>query len=98
AMREARAIVIALVIDEDLRLVLQAAKSRRMDDPVAVTLEDRAGRTLGLGVEPAAAFFGAAGIGGERRLRHGGKLMRAAHRRNAATDSALRLLSAVSAC
>ncbi len=100
AVGKSRPVVIALVIDEHLRLVLQAAEGRGMDDAIAVTLKHRAGGTLGLGIEPAAALFRAAGIGGERRLRHGRNLIRATHRCNAARrrESALPLLPAVSAC
>ena len=43
-MGQPRAEMIALVIDEDLRLVLEAAEGRRMDDPVPVALELAAGR------------------------------------------------------
>jgi len=42
AVAEARAVVIPLAIQEDLRLVHQASKSRAVDDPVAVALEARA--------------------------------------------------------
>ncbi len=38
-MGEPGAEMVALVVDEDLRLVGEAAESRRMDDPVAVALE-----------------------------------------------------------
>ena len=38
-MRHARAVVVALVVDEDLRLVLEPAKGGGMDDPVAITLK-----------------------------------------------------------
>jgi hypothetical protein len=47
--------MVALVIDENLGLVLEAAESRRMDDPVAITLELASGRRGRLGKEPAAA-------------------------------------------
>ncbi len=40
-VREARAEVVALGIDEDLRLVAQPAERLRVDDPVAVALERR---------------------------------------------------------
>ena len=43
-----RAVVVALVVDEDLRLVLQAAEGGGMDDAVAVALE-RAARRRRLG-------------------------------------------------
>ena len=38
-VRQARAEMVALVVDEDLRLVLQPAKGVGMDDAVAVALE-----------------------------------------------------------
>ncbi len=38
-MREPRAVMIAVLRDEDLRLVLQPAEGRRVDDAVAVALE-----------------------------------------------------------
>ncbi len=44
-VRQPRAIVIALVIDEYLRLVRQASKGSGMDDPVAVPPEGIAART-----------------------------------------------------
>ena len=65
AVGEPRAVMIALVIDEDLGLVLQAAERGRMDDAVAVALEAGAGRALGLGMEPAAALL----RGGRRKRR-----------------------------
>ncbi len=41
-VRHARAVVVALGVDEDLRLALQAAKRLRVDDAVTVALERRA--------------------------------------------------------
>ena len=41
-VRHPRAEVVAVRIDEDLRLALQAAEGLRMQDPVAVALERRA--------------------------------------------------------
>src|SRR5262245_23453926 len=55
-MREPRPEVIALVIDEDLRLVLQAAERRRMDDAVAVALKRAAGGILALAMQTATAL------------------------------------------
>ena len=46
-MRQPGAEMLALVVEEDLGLVLQAAEGGRMDDPVAVTLEFGARRALG---------------------------------------------------
>ena len=43
-MGQPRPVMVALVIDEDLRLVLQPAEGRGMDDPVAVAREGRARR------------------------------------------------------
>ena len=45
---EAGAVVVAFGRDEDLRLVLEPAKRLRVDDPVAVALERRAQRAVGL--------------------------------------------------
>ena len=45
---EAGAVVVALGGDEDLGLVLEPAKRLRVDDPVAVALEGRAQRAVGL--------------------------------------------------
>ncbi len=42
AVRQARAVMVALMIHENLRLELQAAKGARVNDPVAVTLEGAA--------------------------------------------------------
>src|SRR5580765_4013196 len=47
-MGEARPVVVALVIDEDLRLVLEPPERGRMDDAVAVALERAARRVLAL--------------------------------------------------
>ena len=46
------AIMVAVVCDEDLRLVFQAAEGRRMDDAVAVALEVAARRACRFGIEP----------------------------------------------
>src|SRR5262249_4618532 len=72
AVRQARPIMVALVIDKDLRLVLEAPEGARMDDAVAVALERRAHRMLGLGMEPAAAFLRVGRIGrAKNRPNHG---------------------------
>ncbi len=47
--------MIALVIDEDLGLVDEAAKSPRVDDPIPVPLKFAAIRMGWLGINPAAA-------------------------------------------
>src|SRR5438105_14013166 len=52
--------------DEDLRLVLQAAKGARMDDSVAVALKRRAHLVLGLRVEATATVFRVRRIGRTR--------------------------------
>ena len=56
AVREPRPVVIALVIDEDLRLVGQPAESGRMQYAVAVPGVERARRARGLGHEAAPAL------------------------------------------
>ena len=58
--------MVALVIDEDLRLVVQPAEGGRMQDAVAVAPIGRAGRARGLIVEPAPASARIGGIGRER--------------------------------
>lgn len=63
---EAGAEEVTLVIDEDLRLVLQLAEGGAVDDAVAVALEGAARRRLRLPVEPAAGLVGLGGVGGER--------------------------------
>ena len=52
AVREAGAVEVALMCDEDLRFVLQLAESRAVDDAVAVALIGAAIVRLG-GAEPA---------------------------------------------
>ena len=63
-VREPRAEVVALGVDEDLRLVPQPAERLRVDDAVAVALERRAQPALVLCVRAAAALVRA---NGERR-------------------------------
>jgi hypothetical protein len=53
-MGQPRAVMVALMGDEDLRLVLEPAKGRGMDDAVAVALEGRAGAAFGFRHQPAA--------------------------------------------
>ena len=53
-MGEAGAEIVALMLDEDLRLVLEAAEGAGMDDTVPVALEGRAEGALFLGPEAAA--------------------------------------------
>jgi hypothetical protein len=49
---------IAFMIDENLRLVLQPAKSRRMNDAIAIALELTAGNRIGLTVTTATRPIG----------------------------------------
>ena len=53
-VRDARAVVVAGGVDEDLRLALQAAERLRVDDPVAVALERRPHRRFLLRPQAAA--------------------------------------------
>ena len=76
AMGQARAIVVALVEDEDLRLVDEAAEGGRVEDAVAVALEGAAGRAFGLGIAAAARGDRARGIGGGQRARRVADLRR----------------------
>ena len=57
AMGQPGAEVIALVVDEDLGLVLQPAEGGGVDDAVAVALPGRAGIAAGLRMQPAARGF-----------------------------------------
>jgi len=59
------AVVIAFVVDEDLRLVLEAAKGGRVNDPIAVPLIDGAIRVFGARIGPAAAVATAHRIVGQ---------------------------------
>ena len=49
-VRQARPVVVALVIDEDLGLVLETPEGARVDDPVAVALEHHPEGVLRLGM------------------------------------------------
>jgi hypothetical protein len=68
AVRQPCAVVIALVVDEHLRLVDQPPERRRMQDAVAVALERAARRAVRLGEAPAPGRDGAGGIGRGRAL------------------------------
>ncbi len=57
-MRQARAVMIAILRDEDLCLMLQPPESGRMHDAVAVALEIGARRARSLLVEPSTRFPG----------------------------------------
>src|SRR5262245_14812936 len=64
-VREPVPIVIALVVDEHLRLVLEAAERARMDDAIAVARKCGAVGVLGLGVEATARVGALLRVGGE---------------------------------
>ncbi len=66
AVRQARPVVIALVVDEHLRLVDQAAEGGRVQNSVAVALKGAPGRTGGLLVVAPTRGDGACRIGGRR--------------------------------
>ncbi len=57
-------VMVALVIDEDLRLVGEPAERGRMDDAVAIAPEIVAGRACRLGMEPAPAWRRIGGVNG----------------------------------
>src|SRR5690554_4639145 len=59
-----RTIVVALVVDEDLRLVLQFSEGARMDDPISISLKRRASRACRLIDKAAPAVRRVAGVGG----------------------------------
>ena len=58
------AVMVALVIDEDLCLVRQAPERGRMDDAVAIAAEGVAGWARRLGIAPALAMRRIGGING----------------------------------
>ena len=65
-MGQADAVMIAIGCNEYLRLVTQPTEGDRMNNPVAITLEDIARPPrfpAGLGIEPPTAGFRIAGIG-----------------------------------
>ena len=64
-VREARAVMVAFVVDEHLRFIFETAEGGGMDDAIAVALEGGAGVAFFLAVQPAAAMRGIAGVGGE---------------------------------
>ena len=65
-MREPRPIIIAFVVDENLRLVLQPPEGRAVDDAVTIALERQPKAVLGLVVHPPPGIGGAGGVTGER--------------------------------
>ena len=64
-VREAGAIVVALVIDEHLGLVFETAEGGAMNDAIAIALETGAHRMVGLGDAPSAAVFRQHRVGSE---------------------------------
>ena len=74
-MGQPRAVVVALVVDEDLGLVLQPAERRAVDDAVPVALVMRAVVLEALGMEPAARQVVHGGVPAER-FGHAGQLHR----------------------
>jgi hypothetical protein len=62
---EAGAVVVPLVVDEDLGLVLEPPEGGRVDQPVAVALESAPVLGLGLRMHPAPARGAPRGPGGE---------------------------------
>src|SRR3546814_5711982 len=61
-MRQPGTIMVALGCDEDLGLVLESAKGRRMDDPIPIALEAGSRLAFGLGMEAAPALCRVAGV------------------------------------
>jgi hypothetical protein len=57
-MGQPGAVVVAFMRNKDLRLVLEAPESGRMDDAVAIALEIGTCRGLGFGIEPPARLRG----------------------------------------
>ena len=66
-MRQPRPVMVAFVIDEHLRLVLQASECGGVNHAVAVALERRSRRAFWLRVAPSTAAVGSASIRRERR-------------------------------
>ena len=67
-VRQPVAVVVALGVDEDLRLVLKPAKCSRVNNPVPVTLEFQAVGILGFRIAPAAAGRQLAGMPRQRGM------------------------------
>ena len=63
-MGQPRPVIIALVINEDLRLVLHAPEGAAVNDPVPIAHIRTARRALGLTPLPATTMVRAGGIGG----------------------------------
>ena len=86
-VRKAGSEMIPFVVREHLRLVLEAAKGARVNDPVPVALVAVAIRVLGLAVAAAAAVFGPGCVGAD--LQSGG------HRSTSPSESNHGLLQAI---
>ncbi len=71
---EPRAVMVALVIDEHLRLVRQAAEGGGMDDAVAIAAEVVTRGRRRLRAQPAAAFGRIGGVNGARYGRGNGHI------------------------
>jgi len=56
-VRQPRAIVIAFMADEDLRLVFKAPEGNGVNDAIAIALEGRPGRAFAFIDEASARFF-----------------------------------------
>ena len=82
-VREPRAVEVALVVDEHLRLVDETAERRGVNDAVAIALELRAQRRRRLGMPAAARVRGRGGVRREARCR--ASVTRAARRARRAT-------------
>ena len=68
AMGQARPVVVALVVHEDLGLVLEPAERRAVDDPVPVALVAGAQRILGLRIASATAARATHPVGSEEPI------------------------------
>ena len=73
-MGEPRAVMVALVVDEDLRFVRQPAEGGGMDDPVAIPAEVVARGACRLRIAPAAARRRIGGVRGTRNGRGNGHI------------------------
>ena len=77
------------MVDEDLRLVLEAAERGAVDDAVAIALEGQAEGVLRLGVKTAARRQAAHRIGRQRVVLEGGELCSLQHARASYTSGAV---------
>jgi hypothetical protein len=69
-MGEAGAVIIPFVIDEDLGFIFEKAKSRTVDDPIAIPLKGRTIIFEHFRVSPSSTFTAAGRVGGEIRSLH----------------------------